>query len=111
MSGMFRAGPALFAFAVSVAAACGQMETVEPPNGAGAAGGCNDANIALGKPASASSSYLPTNSTPDKAVDGVYGDWMIPFFQEHGWSSDRHAPGWLRVDLGADFKLGCYRAY
>lgn len=52
------------------------------------------ANLALGKAATASSSV--DGSTPDKAVDGD-GDTV--------WSAGTGPPGWIQVDLGASRRV------
>jgi hypothetical protein len=50
--------------------------------------------IAHGRPATASGSYL--SSLPDSAFDGDTAT---------AWNSGNHAPQWIEVDLGADFPI------
>ena len=54
--------------------------------------GDNIANLAQGRPATASSTQFLTSNTPDKAVDGSLGS---------RWASSYNDNQWLRVDLGA----------
>lgn len=63
-----------------------------------AAQSCSGSNLALQRPAIASSTYQAL--TPDKAVDGV---------EATSWNSGGSLPCWIEIDLGSDIPLTCLR--
>jgi len=62
---------------------------------------CEGTNVALGKPANASSSWLPC-CPPSRAVDG-------DTLSSKGWNAGDGVPQWIEIDLGAHFSVACLR--